>query len=165
MCPLGGGSRTFQAAQQSIRVQISNRLNWRLSWCICSVQFFCLTVASPKLNFLGSFWKSLSSKHEVLSEYSKGASINHVTGGGCFWQKRHETVTRGGRVADFFKPTKSHFDIFEFWVLDFPNEFSCITRGFSKPDFLYCTRKLSWMLSWFSFWHWHIYCWDDIELM
>ena len=45
-------------------------MNWRLSWCICSVQFFCLTVASPKLNFLGSFWKSFSSKHEVLSEYS-----------------------------------------------------------------------------------------------
>ena len=54
-----------------MRVQIKNCLNWRLSWCICSRQFFCLTVVSPKLNFLDSFWKSFSSKHEVLSEYSK----------------------------------------------------------------------------------------------
>ena len=59
----------------------------------------------------------------------------------------------------------NRFFIFEFWVLDFPNEFSCISRGFSKPDFLHFTRKLSWILSWFSFWHWRMYCWDDIERM
>ena len=45
-------------------------MNWKLSWCICSRQFFCLIIASLKLIFLGSFWKSFSSKHEVLSEYS-----------------------------------------------------------------------------------------------
>ena len=62
-----------------------------------------------------------------------------------FRKKRHEN---GG---DYFKPTKSDFDIFEFWVLHFPHEFSCcISPEFSKPDLLYCSRKISWFLSWFS---------------
>ena len=80
-----------------------------------------------------------------------------------FWKKRHESVTRGGGRR-FLKPTKSDFDIFEFWVLHFPNEFSCISPGFSKPDLLYCSRKLFWILSWFSLWHYIHTCIPEMTL-
>ena len=59
----------------------------------------------------------------------------------------------GGRR--YFKPTKSNFDIFEFLVLHFPNEFGCISSGFSKPDLLYCSRNLE--LIFFVTLHSHMY--------
>ena len=109
-CPEGSklfftGSRTLQAAQQSIRVQISNRLNWRLSWCICSVQFFCLTVASPKLNFLGSFWKSFSSKHEVLSEYSK-LTLSFIFQNHNFFRFSWDIIGLVCHIVTIFLPTQ-----------------------------------------------------------
>jgi len=49
----------------------------------------------------------------ICFRFLKGASINHVT----FWQKRHETVTRGGKGRRFFQTHKESF--WHFWILSF----------------------------------------------
>ena len=80
-------------------------MNWRLSWCICSLQFFCLTVASPKLNFLGSFWKSFSSKHGVLSEYST-LTLSFIFQNHNFFRFSWHIIGLVCRIVTFFWPTQ-----------------------------------------------------------
>ena len=80
-------------------------MNWRLSWCICSRQFFCLTVASPKLNFLGSFWKSFSSKHEVLSEYST-LTLSFIFQNHNFFRFSWHIIGLVCRIVTIFWPTQ-----------------------------------------------------------
>ncbi len=80
-------------------------MNWRLSWCICSLQFFCLTIACPKLNFLGSFWKSFSSKHEVLSEYSK-LTLSFIFQNHNFFRFSWHITELVCRVVTMFLPTQ-----------------------------------------------------------
>ena len=64
---------------------------------------------------------------------------------GDFGQSVTKASRGGGRVADFFKPTKSHFDIFEseFWIFpmnlvalaeDFQNQIFFIAQG-NYPEF------------------------------
>ena len=56
-----------------------------------------------------------------------------MTEGEGFWSKRHESVTGGGRVKDFLKPTKCDFDIFSlFFFYESPMNLVALVKDFQN---------------------------------